>query len=62
MTAHPTCVFPSLVHDTHVVGFALDVIIRARVFNIRAFNVVSKVCNLVSKKVKPLYITSLEEK
>jgi hypothetical protein len=26
IAAHPTCVFPSLAHNTHIVGHALDVL------------------------------------
>jgi len=60
---HFTYVFPSLVDDMLIIGFASDVVfiflmIIVRVFNIRALNVANEVCNLVSTGVGLLYITS----
>jgi hypothetical protein len=62
LVGHPTCVFPSLVNDMHIVCFALDVVlvfvIIGGVWSITTFSVVGKVCSLVSIGVKPIYITS----
>jgi hypothetical protein len=48
-TAHPTCVFPSLVDDMHIVGHASNVVpffvIITRIYNIRAFNAADEVCS-----------------
>jgi hypothetical protein len=50
---HLTFVFPLLVDDTHIIGFALYVIpiffmITVRVFSIKVFSATSKMHNLVS--------------
>ncbi len=61
-TTHPICVFISLVGDTHIIGFTLDVVlvffmITTRVFNIETFYVINEMCSLVSIGVGALYIT-----
>jgi hypothetical protein len=62
-TTHPTCVFLPLVNDTHIVGLASNVVIVfltivGGVFIIGACCRANKVCNLVSTRVGPFYITS----
>ncbi len=64
ITAHTTCVFPSLADDTHIVGLASDVlpfiiiIIIGGVWHIKTFNAINEVCCLVSIGVKLVYIIS----
>ncbi len=55
-TTHPTCVFPSLAYDTHIVGHALDVLFFCDY--IKTFSAIDKVCCMVSIRVRPIYITS----
>jgi hypothetical protein len=51
ITTHPNCVFPSLAHNMHIVGHALDVlpffVVIRGIWSIRTLNVVNKVCRLV---------------
>jgi hypothetical protein len=62
MTTPFTCVSISLVDDTYIVGPISNgsyfLKITKRIFNIKAFNVANKVCNLFSTRVGPFYITS----
>jgi hypothetical protein len=62
IVTHPTYVFPSLVDDTHIIGPASNVVptflLIRRVISIKFFNVVNKMCSLVSSGVRPLYINS----
>jgi hypothetical protein len=63
VATHPTCGFPSLADDTHIIGLASNVVlvffmILRGIFNIGVFSVVNKACSLVSTGVGPLYITS----
>jgi hypothetical protein len=59
-TTHPTCVFPLLVDDTHIVGLASDVlfffVIIGGVWHIKTFSAIDEVCCLVSVGVIPVYI------
>jgi hypothetical protein len=57
ITTHPTCVFHMLVDDTHIVG-PITCGFYFFVFIINAFSATSKMCNLVSTRVGPLYETS----
>jgi hypothetical protein len=62
-TTHPTYVYLYLVDDTHIVGPTSNVVccifmsVRG-VINIKSFSAANEMCNLVSSKVGPLYITS----
>jgi hypothetical protein len=59
---HPTCVFPSLANDMHLIDPTLDVspffAIIGKIWRIKTFSASNKVCHLVSTRVKPVYITS----
>jgi hypothetical protein len=62
-TTHLACVFPLLVDDTHIIGFASNVVffffmIAIKKFSIKTFCVASEMCNLVSIGVGPFYIIS----
>jgi hypothetical protein len=60
-TTHPNCVFLLLTNDTHIVGFASNVlffVITKGVWHIKTFSVANKKCHLVSIGDKPIYITS----
>ncbi len=59
--AHITCVFLSLVDDTHIIGPTSDcgfcfLMIVTRVFSIGVFNVADEMCSLIITWVGPLYI------
>jgi hypothetical protein len=58
-TTHPTCVFPLLVDDTHIIGLASDVLLYfviIGVWHIKTFSAIDEVCCLVSAGVRPVYI------
>jgi hypothetical protein len=63
--AHPTCVFPSLVDDTHTLGPHHMWFSRFYVFTITwgimcimSFSATNEMCSLASSWVGPFYITS----
>jgi hypothetical protein len=61
-TTHLTCVFLSLVNDTHswscIKCSSYVFTIARRIISIKSFNVASEVHSLVSSRVGPFYITS----
>jgi len=56
IVAHLTCVFLSLVMIGPTLDAILTFMIAKRVFNIRVFNVINKVCSLIFTWVGPFYI------
>ncbi len=63
IVTQPICVLLSLADDTHIIGLASDVlsffVIIGGIWSIRTFNVVDKVCNLVSIRFKLVYAIPL---